>query len=123
MTRWCQLAACLLIATVTPTAGWAHAYLVKSVPAQRAVLFGAPERVQLWFNERLEAAFCTLQVTDSTDQAVDQGDMKLAADDPKLLSVGLKPLAPGAYTVKFRVLSVDGHVVTNQFSFTVRGSR
>lgn len=124
MTRWRQLAACLFVAMLlAPAEACAHAYLVKAVPAQRAVLFGAPERVQLWFNERLEAAFCTLQVTDSADRTVDQGDMKVAADDPKLLSVGLKPLAPGAYTVKFRVLSVDGHVVVNQFSFTVRGSR
>jgi methionine-rich copper-binding protein CopC len=112
------LAICL-----TPAVAWAHAYLVKAVPAQRAVVFAPPERLQLWFNERLEAAFSTLTVTDAAGKAVDQGDMKVAPDDSKLLSVGLKPLTPGIYTVKFRVLSVDGHVVTNQFSFTVRGSR
>ena len=35
------------------------------------------------------------------------------------------PLAwsPGIYTVKFRALSVDGHVVESQFPFTVRESR
>lgn len=108
---------------LAPGAAFAHAYLEKAVPAQRATLFSPPERVQLWFNERLEAAFCSLSVTDSAGKAVDQGDVKVAPDNPKLLSVGLKPLTAGAYTVKFRVLSVDGHVVTNQFSFTVRGSR
>jgi methionine-rich copper-binding protein CopC len=113
----------LVTACLAPDSAFAHAYLVKAVPAQRAVVFAQPERLQLWFNERLEAAFCSLTVTDSADKAVDQGDMRLAPDNPKLLSVGLKPLTPGVYTVKFRVLSVDGHVVTNQFSFTVRGSR
>lgn len=124
MTLWRHLAAALFVTTLlAPTEAWAHAYLVKAVPAQRAVLFAPPDRVQLWFNERLEASFCTITVTDSADKPVDQGDMKVSGDDPKLLSVGLKPLAPGAYTVKFRVLSVDGHVVANQFPFTVRGSR
>jgi copper resistance protein C len=104
-------------------AAFAHAYLEKAVPAQRATLFASPERVQLWFNERLEAAFCSLTVTDASNNKVDQGDVRVAPDNPKLLSVGLKPLTPGVYTVKFRVLSVDGHVVNNQFSFTVRGSR
>lgn len=123
MTRWQTF--CLLLAALwlAPAPASAHAYLVKALPAQRAVVFAPPERLQLWFNERLEAAFCTLQVVDSADKAVDKGDTQVAADDPKRLSVGLKPLTAGVYTVKFRVLSVDGHVVTNQFSFTVRGSR
>jgi methionine-rich copper-binding protein CopC len=113
----------VLLLWLAPEAASAHAYLEKAAPAQRAVIFAPPERVQLWFNERLEAAFCALTVTDSAGKTVDRGDMRLAPDNPKLLSVGLQPLTPGVYTVKFRVLSVDGHVVTSQFSFTVRGSR
>jgi methionine-rich copper-binding protein CopC len=35
--------------------------------------------------------------------------------------VGLRRLTPGTYTVRFRVLSVDGHVVENEFPFTLRG--
>jgi methionine-rich copper-binding protein CopC len=41
-------------------------------------------------------------------------------DDLKRLSVGVSPLAPGTYTVRYRVLSVDGHVVESEFSFTIR---
>jgi len=113
----------LLLVFLMPTSAWTHAYLAKAVPAQRAVLFAPPERVQLWFNERLEPAFCTMTVTDAAGEAVHQGDMQVAADDPKQLTVGLKPLTAGVYTVKFRVLSVDGHVVSNQFTFTVRAGR
>lgn len=115
------LALFLLLGVASPAS--AHAYLVKATPAQRAVLFSAPSRVDLWFNERLEAAFCSLQVLDQADKAVDKGDMHVEKDDPKHMSVGLNPLPPGAYKVKFRVLSVDGHVVNNEFSFTVRGNR
>lgn len=122
MTR-CRFPWLALVLWLAPAPAYAHAYLVKAQPAQRAVVFAPPQSVQLWFNERLEAAFCTLQVVDAADKAVDKGDMQVAPDDAKHLSVGLNPLSPGVYTVKFRVLSVDGHVVTNQFSFTVRGNR
>jgi methionine-rich copper-binding protein CopC len=33
----------------------------------------------------------------------------------------LPPISPGTYTVRYRVLSVDGHVVEAAFSFTVKG--
>jgi len=122
MTRW-RLGSLLLALWLVPIPAFAHAYLVKAQPAQRAVLFAPPDRVELWFNERLEAAFCTLRVFDAADKPVDKADMQVTPGDSKHLSVGLNPLTPGDYTVKFRVLSVDGHVVTNQFSFTVRGSR
>ena len=40
---------------------------------------------------------------------------------PRLLSVALPPLPGGAYAVRYRVLSVDGHVVEGAYSFTVAG--
>jgi len=36
------------------------------------------------------------------------------------LSVSLRPLAPRRYVVKYRVLSVDGHVVESEFSCALR---
>ncbi|MEA2977999.1 MAG: copper resistance protein [Alphaproteobacteria bacterium] len=111
------LAVALLLAPVT---AFAHASLVKSAPAQRAAVFEAPPRVELWFNERLESKFCSIAVTDVAGKSVDNGDLKAASDDPKQLSIGLGKLGPGVYTVKYRVLSVDGHVVENNFTFTVR---
>jgi methionine-rich copper-binding protein CopC len=53
---------------------------------------------------------------------VDTRDMQLGPEDPKKLSVGVPRLGPGVYTVKFRVLSVDGHIAESQFPFTLRGS-
>lgn len=110
--------ACLL---VCPISAWTHAVLVKSSPARRAVLSHPPARVQLWFNERLEAQFSQLTVWDAEGRQVDAYDVQVGPDDPKRLSVGLSALAPGVYTVKFRVLSVDGHIVESEFPFTVRG--
>jgi methionine-rich copper-binding protein CopC len=101
----------------------AHAYLVKSVPPGRATLFDPPGLVQLWFNERLEPRYSTISVLDSDGKRMDDGNAQLSKDDPKQLAIKVKPLQPGRYTVKFRVLSVDGHVVEQSFPFAVRESK
>jgi copper resistance protein C len=101
----------------------AHAYLVKSVPAQRAVLLRAPAKIQLWFNERLEPRYSSAAVFDPDGKRVDLDNAQVSAEDPKQLAVGVKALQSGRYTVKFRVLSVDGHVVEQSFPFTLRKSK
>jgi methionine-rich copper-binding protein CopC len=50
---------------------------------------------------------------------MDTHDIQVGPDDPKKLSVGLPTLSAGTYTVKFRILSVDGHVVKAKFPLTV----
>ena len=109
-----------MILMLVPSLVCAHAYLVKSVPAGRATLFSSPGKIQLWFNERLEPKYSSALVYDPDGQRVDADNAQVSADDPKQLSVALKQLPPGRYTVKFRVLSVDGHVVEQSFPFTVR---
>ena len=95
--------------------------LVRSIPARRAVLRKAPDRVQLWFSEPLEPQFATVSVWDAGGARVDAEDAAVGPDDPKRLSVGLRqPLGPGAYAVRFRVLSVDGHVVESEFGFRLK---
>jgi methionine-rich copper-binding protein CopC len=101
----------------------AHASLVRSVPAHRAVLGQMPERVQLWFNERLEPAYSTVSVWNEAGAQVDARDVTVGPDDPRRLSVTVETRQPGLYTVKYRVLSVDGHIVDNRVTFTVKASR
>jgi len=108
---------------LAPAAGWAHAALVRSSPARRATLTTTPPRVRLWFNERLEPAFSTVSVWDARGNQVDFRDGRVEADEPVQLSVGIPGLGPGGYVVRYRVLSVDGHVVASQLPFTVRVPR
>ena len=114
-----SLAAALLATAWTPPAG-AHAVLVRSTPPGRATLAEKPDRVQLWFSERLEPAFSSVSVWSSAGTQVDAGDARVGHDDARRLSVTLPPLPRGAYSVRYRVLSVDGHVVDSSFSFTIR---
>jgi len=106
-----------------PALALAHAVLVKSVPGQRAALAEPPPRVELWFNERLEPAYSKASVTNEAGTQVDLRDVAVSAQDPRRLSLSLPALAPGRYTVSFRVLSVDGHVVESKLSFTVKDRR
>ena len=110
----------LIILLMVPISSWGHAYLVKSSPARRAVLSNPPTRVVLWFNERLEAQFSQLSLWNAEGQQMDGGDVQVGPDDSKRLSVGIPTLPAGSYTVKYRVLSVDGHIVEAEYPFTIR---
>ncbi|MGH2652570.1 MAG: copper resistance CopC family protein [Actinomycetota bacterium] len=97
----------------------AHASLVSSVPARRATVTSPPPRVVLTFNERLEPAFTRVSVWDASGQQIDLKDGAVDPSNPKVVNVSLPPLRPGRYTVRYRVLSVDGHIVEASFLFSV----
>ena len=98
----------------------AHAMLLKAEPARRAQLTQTPTQVQLWFNEEIEKDYASLTVLDADKNPITDIRPHIAADDPKAIVLPVSHLAPGKYTVKFRVLSVDGHVVDSSYDFTVK---
>lgn len=102
------------------TSAFAHSMLVKAEPARRAVLTKAPNQVRLWFNEKIEGDYASLVVLDAKKQPITELKPTLAPDDQKSIILPLPDLTPGKYSVKFRVLSVDGHVVESSFDFTVK---
>jgi copper resistance protein C len=120
VTRRLVRAALAAALALWPAVALAHAVLVKSIPAQRASLVEPPPRIELWFNERLEPAYSKASVTNEAGTQVDLRDVAVSTEDPRRLSLSLPPLKPGRYTVNFRVLSVDGHVVESEFPFTLR---
>jgi methionine-rich copper-binding protein CopC len=105
-----------------PGPAWSHAYLIRSLPAARAAVAHAPERVHLWFNERLEPVYSRVSVWNGAAQRVDADDARVTESEPTELSVSVPMLPAGSYTVRYRVLSVDGHVVESEFAFSVRGA-
>ncbi|MGH7277337.1 MAG: copper resistance CopC family protein, partial [Candidatus Rokuibacteriota bacterium] len=89
--------ALLLAVVVAPLAAAAHAFLVKSSPARRAMVTSPPARVELEFNERLEPAYSTLSVWNDAGAQVDAGNAAVDGD-PRRLVVAVPPLPPGRYT-------------------------
>lgn len=110
-----------IVASTDAPSALAHSMLVKAEPPQRAVLAKSPERVRLWFNEDIEGDYASLVVFDGDKRPITDLKPQLAQDDPKSIVLPLPELPPGKYSVKFRVLSVDGHVVESSFDFTVKG--
>lgn len=106
---------------VSVTSAFAHSMLVKAEPPRRAILTKSPSQVRLWFNEKIEGDYASLVVLDANKQPITDVRPTLAPDDQKSIVLPLPELAPGKYSIKFRVLSVDGHVVESSFDFTVKG--
>jgi methionine-rich copper-binding protein CopC len=111
----------LACAYVLASSALAHAFLDRATPAVGSTVRGPPARVTLRFSERLEPAFSKVQVLDASGKRVDKNDAAPSPDDATVLSVSVPPLAPGRYTVKWRVLSVDTHVTEGDFTFDVVG--
>jgi methionine-rich copper-binding protein CopC len=98
---------------------WSHAFLDRAEPRVGSTVKSSPSQVRAWFTQELEPAFSTLEVVNQSGERVDRGPAQVDAASRALLQVPLKPLGPGTYRVKWRVLSVDTHVTEGDFTFTV----
>jgi methionine-rich copper-binding protein CopC len=112
--------AALLLCLLAPAAAQAHALLKKTEPARRAQITKAPAAVRLWFSEALEPAFSSVTVVDASGTQVTREPARVSTQDPTLLEVALPALSAGQYTVRYQVLSVDGHTVKATFTFRVK---
>ncbi len=108
-----------LIALAVPSSVRAHAALVRSVPGSRSVLTQAPQSLDLCFNEPVELKFSSVTLEDAKGTAIPLGALQ-AGTDPKCIKVPIQTIGPGVFTVHYRVLSRDGHVVEYGYQFTVK---
>lgn len=94
--RWLAAvcAAALVALTAAPGAS-AHAVLIGTTPGNDSVLERSPEVVTLRFNERVETAFGSVRVYDSTARRVDSGDTVALGLGAAGLIAGLAALGMG----------------------------
>jgi copper resistance protein C len=109
-----------VLAGVRPA--FAHAALVRSDPPRRAVLTQPPAQIRLWFNETIEPEYSSITLLDVAGQPVPTGRPALSPTDPKLLVLDLPPLTAGEYTVRYRVNSIDGHIVEASYRFRLKAA-
>ena len=104
-----------------PLTLWPHAGLVRSEPGRRAVLTSAPQQIRLCFNERVEPKFSSVTLVAADGEAIRLASPAADTKEPQCLVVDIEGvIAPGSYTVKYKVLSVDGHIVDYGFGFSLR---
>lgn len=101
---------------------FAHAKLVKSDPPNRATLNVAPKQIQLWFNEEIEGNFATISLQDADGNTITDASPEAVPDDLKSVVLPLTEITPGRYTVNFRIMSTDGHVVESNYNFTLKNT-
>ena len=119
ISRTIAAAFALAAALVVPVTVQAHAFLDHSDPAVGSTVPASVAVIHLWFTQQLEPAFCWVTVTDRSGAAVNDGPAAIDSSDQSELTLKLKPLLAGTYTVKWHVLSVDTHTTEGDFTFIV----
>ncbi|MDX6426862.1 MAG: copper transport protein [Gaiellaceae bacterium] len=114
------LAIVLAVAAAGVLAGEAraHALLVRSTPADGAMVRVAPSRIELSFGEALSSKVASLRVVDGRGNAVRGVAAHLVRSDA--LSGSLPRLRNGVYAVTWQVMSEDdGHLTSGTLVFGV----
>ena len=118
-------------------AGALLAVSTAAVPAPETAHFGlrtsspeagasveAPQVVRVWFTEEPQQGTVQLRLVEAEDVGVHVTDAVQDDEDSTSFSIELHGTLPaGAYTVSWRGMGADGHVVRDTFAFTVSGAR
>ena len=114
----------LLLVSCTATVllgspAYAHVQLVSSTPGDGAAVSTAPGEVVLRFSEAVRTPAYVV-VSGPGGSRLDDGSAEVVDNT---VSEELTPISePGEYTVAYRIVSVDGHPVTGELSFTLTGA-
>jgi methionine-rich copper-binding protein CopC len=112
------VAAALLGALVAGSPALAHSFLVEATPSSKDHVAATPKTIKLRFGGGVEPKYSKLTVEGADGKVLGEGSIGVP-DKPRELSMDAPDLAPGKYVVRYRVLSVDGHVVEGNYEFTV----
>jgi len=104
-----------VLALAIPAAAFAHATLESEFPGFQQELQASPKAVTLHFDQF--TLFPSVQVYNTAGRTFAVGK---ASAHKLVVSVRLRTLPTGDYTVRWHVLSADGHVVSGVWTFGVR---
>ena len=100
-----------------------HMRLLRSTPAADATIAASPDAIRLWFSEAVDAKGSTVTVKGADGAVVALAPLsREGAKDAPLVAPLAKPVSAGTYTVTWKGMSRDGHVVSGAYTFRVRGA-
>ena len=112
------LALLLIFFPLSPS--YSHSSLVSASPSSGSVLVDFPMEIVLDFNEELlvigQDDPNSVEVLDAAGELV-SGESKVSG---ARISAGLSINGNGSYSVKYRVVSKDGHVIEDSYGFEVQ---
>lgn len=94
----------------------AHSDLVSSDPEDGSTVTSPPRTIVLVFNETVQDTGSAVVVTGPEDQRIDD-PASLQVDGARVVVVVDGQAPSGAYTVAYRVVSADGHVITGSVQY------
>ena len=96
----------------------AHTHLEKSTPTDNSVVATAPSQLALHFSEATRLTAVSVQ-KDGDKESMHVSALPAQASED--VSVPLEPLGPGKYTVSWRAVGDDSHVMSGRLHFSVSG--
>lgn len=103
-----------------PSVASAHTELVRSDPADGAVLAESPGLAQLWFSGDIAASRSTARLVDEHGAAVPDVQVVKGSGDPRVIAVELPSLTDGGYGLLWEAISArDGHTSTGTVTFSI----
>jgi copper resistance protein C len=99
---------------------FAHAIIVRTSPEKGSVAAEPVSKVEVWYDAGIRNDFVGLAVINASGDRVDKHDAAIDGSDPSHVSTNVEALAPGEYTVRYRAISADGHIVSGAWVFEVR---
>jgi copper transport protein len=95
----------------------AHAALVRTDPAQGAILPAAPSEIVITFSERVRPVVARITVIDPNGQQIGSGRPFVTGDD---MHIPVRTGVPhGTFLVSYRVISADSHPVGGGYTYSV----
>lgn len=113
----CVLA--LLALTAVPRATLAHAAVVETEPGFEEIVPQPPSEVRLRFSEPVRLGASAVAVISPSGRRVDLGAAEADERDPTIIRIRVQASETGTYRVAWRVLSLDAHVITGSYLFSV----
>lgn len=119
--------ACVAVATTAAVpaaaAAFPHLKLKRSFPAKDTVLTSSPDAVRLWLTEKADLPATRITVTGTGNAVVATAKpTRGSAADAPIEATFTQPVNAGRYTVAWKTMSKDGHVVSGTFAFTVKSA-
>jgi copper resistance protein C len=97
----------------------AEGILLKSDPKNNAELSSFDDTVKLWFSGNVGERSPSVVVVDGNGNRVDNGDTRLVLGERHRLTATTKPLLPGPYAMRYRVVTEDGLIVSGVSKFSI----
>ena len=101
------------------TISLAEGVLLKSDPKNNAEISNFDGNVKLWFSGNVGERAPSVVVVDDKGNRVDNGDTRLVLGERHRLTATTKPLSPGPYVTRYRVVTEDGLIVSGVLKFSI----